>query len=241
MEVASLNLYEKLIEIRTKVEKLKKDTVGKVGFADHPYISTDNILDKIMDKMNELKVLLQPSIFNCTEREFTYTNSKNQQKVDFITRGDMSFTWINAENPEEREVVQWFFFGEQDEVSKSMGSGLTYSQRYFLKMYFQIGTDEDDPDQRDTTGKSKSNQGSQTQTNVSNSSKTGANLKENRIQDELPLPKNEAFNKAMDEMGIAYVCSECPAEITKAEHEYSVEKFKAPLCRPCQAKAKKAI
>jgi hypothetical protein len=65
----------------------------------------------------------------------------------------MGFTWINAEEPSDREYTPWYFFGQQDEASKSLGSGLTYSQRYFLKMSFQIATDEDDPDQRDTSGK----------------------------------------------------------------------------------------
>lgn len=161
-----MNLYEKLIEVRKKVEKLKKDTIGKTGFKDYPYISTDNILTNIMDTMNELKIILQPSIENCTEREFDYVNSSGKEKVDFITQGNMSFTWINAEKPEERETVKWHFFGQQDEVSKSLGSGLTYSNRYFLKMYFQISTDEDDPDQRDTSGKSKSNQSNNKPQNI---------------------------------------------------------------------------
>jgi hypothetical protein len=146
-------LHEKLVEIRKLVKALKKDMVGKVGFKDYPYISTDNILEKIMDKMNELKVLLIPTLSDCTLMEFNYVNKDGKDKTDFITQGTMGFTWINAEEPADREYVPWYFFGQQDEASKSLGSGLTYSQRYFLKMSFQIATDEDDPDQRDTSGK----------------------------------------------------------------------------------------
>lgn len=148
-----MNLYQKLIEIRKLVKCLQKDTVGKVGFKDYPYISTDLILDKIMDKMNELEVLLEPNVITGVERESHYQNSKGDSKIDFVVNGRMNFVWINAENPEEREVIEWFYYGQQDEVSKAYGSGLTYSNRYFLKMHFQIATSEDDPDQRDTTGK----------------------------------------------------------------------------------------
>jgi hypothetical protein len=148
-----MNLHEKMVEIRKLVKALKKDAVGKTGFKDYPYISTDNILSAVMDKMNELKVLLLPSLSKCTEHEFNYQNSQGKDKTDFITQGEVGFTWINADDPTDREYVPWYFFGQQDEVSKSLGSGLTYSQRYFLKMSFQIATDEDDPDQRDTTGK----------------------------------------------------------------------------------------
>jgi hypothetical protein len=148
-----MSLHEKLVEIRKLVKALKKDMVGKVGFKDYPYISTDNILEKIMEKMNELKVLLIPTLSDCTLKEFNYTNSSGKDKTDFITQGVMGFTWVNAEDPADRECVPWYFFGQQDEASKSLGSGLTYSQRYFLKMSFQIATDEDDPDNHDTSGK----------------------------------------------------------------------------------------
>jgi hypothetical protein len=148
-----MNLWQKLIEIRKLVKCLQKDTVGKVGFKDYPYISTDLILDKIMDKMNELQILLQPTILDGTEREFHYQNSKGDNKVDFVVSGKMGYMWVNAEKPEEREFINWHYYGQQDEVSKAFGSGLTYSNRYFLKMYFQIATSEDDPDQRDTSGK----------------------------------------------------------------------------------------
>ncbi len=148
-----MNLHEKLVEIRKLVKALKKDAVGKTGFKDYPYISTDNILSAIMDKMNEIKIILIPTLSDCSVREFNYTNSSGKDKTDFITQGMMGFTWVNAEDPADREYTPWYFFGQQDEASKSLGSGLTYSQRYFLKMSFQIATDEDDPDQRDTTGK----------------------------------------------------------------------------------------
>jgi hypothetical protein len=148
-----MSLHEKLVEIRKLVKALKKDAVGKTGFKDYPYISTDNILSAIMEKMNELKVLLIPTLSDCTLKEFNYTNSSGKDKTDFITQGVMGFTWVNAEEPADREYVPWYFFGQQDEASKSLGSGLTYSQRYFLKMSFQIATDEDDPDNNDTSDK----------------------------------------------------------------------------------------
>ena len=33
------------------------------------------------------------------------------------------------------------------------------------------------------------------------------------------------------------VCADCGATITEAEHDYSVKRFKRPLCRSCQRKA----
>ena len=36
---------------------------------------------------------------------------------------------------------------------------------------------------------------------------------------------------------IVPICADCGSEITEAEHDYSVKRFKRPLCRSCQRKA----
>jgi len=206
-----MNLHEKMVEIRKLVKALKKDAVGKTGFKDYPYISTDNILENIMDKMNELKVLLVPSLSECSLREFNYINSAGKEKVDFITQGMMGFTWVNAEDPKDREYAPWYFFGQQDEVSKSLGSGLTYSQRYFLKMSFQIATDEDDPDQRDTSGK----------------------------QPQKPIPQeltNKVYHCEDCGLEVKDTAKKTIAEIVEGSQKY----YKKILCQSCVSKRFKA-
>lgn len=144
-----MNLYQKIIEVRKIANGFTKDTKG-YGY---DYVSGNQILNKIKDKMNEVGLILQPSAQVGEHQLFCYTNSKGQEKVDIQVWGNMSYTWINAENPEEREVVSWAYYGQQDDISKSFGSALTYSERYFLLKYFGLPTDEDDPDGKDTTGK----------------------------------------------------------------------------------------
>ena len=144
-----MNLYQKIIEVRKVANGFSKDTKG-YGY---DYVSGNQILNKIKDKMNEVGLILQPSAQVGEHQLFCYTNSKGQDKVDIQVWGSMAYTWINAENPEEREVVSWAYYGQQDDISKSFGSALTYSERYFLLKYFGLPTDEDDPDGKDTTGK----------------------------------------------------------------------------------------
>ncbi len=144
-----MNLYQKIIEVRKVADGFTKDSKG-YGY---DYVSGNQILNKIKDKMNEVGLILQPSAQVGEHQLFCYTNSKGQEKVDIQVWGNMSYTWINADNPEEREVVSWAYYGQQDDISKSFGSALTYSERYFLLKYFGLPTDEDDPDGKDTTGK----------------------------------------------------------------------------------------
>lgn len=146
-----MNLHQKIVEVRKVAEVFEKD---KKGFG-YDYVSGNQILSKIKEKMNEMQLILQPSTEVGEHELFCYTNKKGEDKVDIFVWGKMKYTWINAEDPEDREEVDWAYYGQQDDISKSFGSGLTYSERYFLLKYFGLPTDEDDPDSRNTTGKKK--------------------------------------------------------------------------------------
>lgn len=152
-----LNLYQKLVEIRKSIDFFTKDTKG-YGYK---YVSGSQVLKKIKSKMDELQVLLIPVVLNQSHETFNYIvwdkqSQSEKEKTDFIVTADMKYVWVNAENPDEKIEVPWQTMGQQDDISKAFGSGLTYSERYFLLKFFGVPTDEEDPDARDTTGK-KSN------------------------------------------------------------------------------------
>lgn len=148
-----MNLFQKLVEIRKEVINFNKDSKS-FGYK---YVSGSQAIGKIRDKMDELGVLLVPNIGELSEKTYDYKNSKGEEKTDFIIEGDVSYTWINGEKPEETLTVPWKLYGAQDDISKAFGSGLTYSERYFILKFFQAPTDEDDPDKRDTKGRQQRN------------------------------------------------------------------------------------
>jgi hypothetical protein len=152
------NIHQKLVEIRKSIDVFTKDTEG-YGYK---YVSGSQVLHKIKAKMDELGVLLIPHVLNQRYETFDYTVWDKQakaekQKTDFIVSGDMKYIWVNAENPEDRIEIPWQYTGQQDDISKAFGSGLTYSERYFLLKFFGVPTDEDDPDARNTSGKQGNN------------------------------------------------------------------------------------
>lgn len=153
-EQPKLNLYQKLVEIRKSIDVFKKDTQG-FGYS---YVSGSQVLGKIKNKMDELQILLIPEVLNQKHETFDYKvwdkkEQREKDKTDFIVTADMNYIWVNAENPEEKIEIPWQTMGQQDDISKAFGSGLTYSERYFLLKFFGVPTDEEDPDARDTTGK----------------------------------------------------------------------------------------
>lgn len=128
----TMKLCEKLIEIRKCVPYLQKDTAGYK----YSYVSGASVLGHIQKAMNELGVLLYPSV---TNRAMTAFDN------DYVVEGDMIMTWQDAATGEKLEVP-FLLFGKQNDPSKAFGSGLTYSERYFLLKFFNIPTDDEDPD-----------------------------------------------------------------------------------------------
>lgn len=152
MTTEELNIYQKLARIRKQVEVMKKDAKA-YGYN---YVKEEDILARITAFMEKYGLSLIPGIVHGTTsvHPYHYTKTKHTAKGDLyeehvnevIVSADMTWSWVNNKNPEERIVVPWSMVGQQTDASQSFGSGLTYSSRYFLLKYFNISTSNDDPD-----------------------------------------------------------------------------------------------
>lgn len=146
MEQQSLNLYQKIIEVKKVVKLFTKDaeTSGKGAYT---YTSGSQILSAIKEKMESIGLLFLPV---ATEHRgwttYNYQNSYGQDKTDFVVDGKLIYEWINANKPEERQRVEFEYYGQQNDISKAFGSALTYSERYLLLKSLGVPTDDEDPD-----------------------------------------------------------------------------------------------
>ena len=179
----NLNLCEKLIQIRKCVPYLQKDTTGYK----YSYVSGASVLGHIQGAMNELGVLLFPSVTNRAMSAFDN---------DYVVEGDIIMTWMDAATGERLEVP-FLLFGKQNDPSKAFGSGLTYSERYFLLKFFNIPTDDEDPDRF----QNKINK----QTNIQASTKSDHKKKDfvraiEALSDKIPLLE---FEKLVSSFGVA--------------------------------------
>lgn len=142
-ETTKKTLDLKLLELKSIVSIMQKNKEGH-GYS---YVDEESILLAINDKMIELKLKLTPKMTAGTLHSeiVNYQNAKGQPKTDILVRSEMQFVWKDIESGEE-EIVNWALIGQQADASQSFGSGLTYSNRYFLLKYFNIATSKDDPD-----------------------------------------------------------------------------------------------
>lgn len=146
-----MNLHQKLVEIRKDIGGFTKDAKSY----NYQYVSGSQVLSKIQGKMNELGVLLIPEIVTQEFQEHAYKDKYSKDKLDFIVHGGMSYTWVNADDPDDYIKIPFYYTGQQDDISKAFGSGLTYSERYFIIKFFNLPTDADDPDGKDSSGRTQ--------------------------------------------------------------------------------------
>lgn len=140
-----LNIQQKLVEVRKSIHGFNKDTKG-FGFE---YVSGSQILRAIKGKMDELGVLLIPRVDYDTLHweKHEYTTKKGEKKLDFIITMKMKYTWVNAEDPQDKIEIDWVCIGQQtDDIAKAVGTAMTYNERYFLLKFLGLPTDEDDAD-----------------------------------------------------------------------------------------------
>jgi hypothetical protein len=149
----SLNIYQKLAKVRKQVEVLQKN---KSGYG-YRYVTEDEILANIKGSMNRHALSLEPCILRDTlqvqpvsyqKTRMTKGGEVYQETVnEVLATAEMTWTWINDENPEERVVIDWVLVGQQADASQAFGAGLTYSSRYFLLKFFNVATTDADPDE----------------------------------------------------------------------------------------------
>ena len=147
-----LNIYQKLARIREIADAVKR---SKRGF-NYTYADITDILAKVRAGEKNYGVSLIPLISSGTmsvEPLVTVNtktdkagNTYDQTTTEMLFRAEMTWRWVNDENPSEFLDVPWIVTGAQADPSQAFGSGMTYTQRQFLTAFFQIPQSDQDPD-----------------------------------------------------------------------------------------------
>jgi len=146
------NIHQKLQEVRQNVLAMRED---KEGYG-YTYVSEESILSHITGVMQRVGLSLIPSIVPGTwkfesrvfeKKKIDKAKNETMDTVsEFLFSAEMTFRWVDNENPEDSIVVTWPIGGNSSDMSQAMGSALTYGTRYFLLKFFNCATSKDDPD-----------------------------------------------------------------------------------------------
>ncbi|ANK63398.1 hypothetical protein AYR56_05185 [Loigolactobacillus backii] len=136
-----LSLYQRLANVHKAVSYLKKNQSGR----QYSYVGSSDVLGQLHGLIDENGLLLLPSI---TDHNVTASTDENhgKQRVTYFTELDMTMTWVNIDNPQEKLESHWYAQGVDIAGEKGVGKALTYGEKYFLLKFFNIATDQDDPD-----------------------------------------------------------------------------------------------
>jgi hypothetical protein len=146
--MATLNIFQKLIEVRKSVPYLQKESKS----FQYAYVGSSQVLGALKLKMDELQLLLIPRVTGHKVSESTVetfekdTNNITKRTTTYFTELDMTMTWVNAEKPEETIECPWYGQGVDTAGEKGTGKALTYAEKYFMLKFFNVPTDKDDPD-----------------------------------------------------------------------------------------------
>lgn len=144
---SSLNIYQKLVEVRRCVPYLQKESTG----AQYKYVGSSQVLGSLKAKMDDVQLLLIPRItgHKISESVIEFkdtTGNVTKRTTTYFTEIDMTMTWVNAEKPDETIECSWYGQGVDIAGEKGLGKALTYGEKYFMLKFFNIATDKDDPD-----------------------------------------------------------------------------------------------
>jgi len=146
-----LNIYQKLAEVRKKVPYLQKGQRSN----QYSYVGSSDVLSALNKEINKVGLILKPEIVNAKvsethEQRWLQDKVKKEpiptDRVTYFTELEMLMTWINIDNPKEKVICNWYAQGVDIAGEKGVGKALTYGEKYFLLKFFNIATDNDDPD-----------------------------------------------------------------------------------------------
>ena len=144
-----MNLHQKILKIADMAGVLRKTAKGY----SYNYVPEEDIQAKVTAGLQKYGVMLYTSISPGTLVVTPYTYEKYDTKLkmlkpvnEVIVYGDMTYTWVNTDRPEEKVETTWAFVGQMEDAAQAMGAGLTYGNRYYLMKQLQLATTESDPD-----------------------------------------------------------------------------------------------
>lgn len=138
-EPVKLNTHQRLLEVKKTVGHLRKESRNEQQKFN--FVSSSQTIQSVREKMNEMGLLLIPSIIAHT-KDLIPTDRSTM----VFTELDLSYTWSNVDDPKDEIVIPWYGQGVDYAGEKGVGKALTYAEKYFILKFFNIATDNDDPD-----------------------------------------------------------------------------------------------
>jgi hypothetical protein len=133
----NLNLYQKINEIRKKVDYIQKDAAVSTGGGRYLAVTHDAVTAMIRAHLCEFGVICIPNLVTSCAND--RVGDAKQYRYDATYR----FQFVNADKPDEQFSVD-IEAHAMDNADKAPGKALSYAKKYAMLKLFEIETGEND-------------------------------------------------------------------------------------------------
>lgn len=133
-----ITLLQKLQRIHKQANYIQKSDSS----SQYNYAGSSAVVGLLHGLMDDEGIILKPEITGHSVQ--STTNQKG--RTTYFTELDMRMTWINTDDKADTMECDWYAQGVNIAGEKGVGKALTYGEKYFLLKFFNIATDDMDPD-----------------------------------------------------------------------------------------------
>lgn len=132
-----LNLYQRINEIRKKVDYIQKDKAVSTGGGSYKAVTHDAVTGILRQHLNEYGIVCIPNLVA------SKANDRVGDAKQFRYDATYSFDFVNCDKPEEKLTIV-IEAHAMDNADKAPGKALSYAKKYAVLKLFEIETGEDE-------------------------------------------------------------------------------------------------
>lgn len=146
-EIKIMNLWEKISQISSEIEYLKKDDVVGTGNNSYKAISIEKVMESVSQKMCKYGIVIYPIKQDYTRidevtKGIDYKTKAVVDKVSRISEVNVIYEVVNIHDPNQK--IQTVSSGTGvDTQDKGVGKAMTYAYKNMVIKLFSIATGDD--------------------------------------------------------------------------------------------------
>jgi len=146
-EKKPLNIHQRILLVMKDVAYVQKDPKKKVDNK-YTFASHDAVVAAVRTSQLKHGIVVFPQNLEITEADIKYgwEYGKDRQKIEkktiTRTRADITWHFVNADDPQDFITVPTFGYGV-DESDKGAGKAISYSKKYAILTVYMLETGDD--------------------------------------------------------------------------------------------------
>lgn len=137
MIMSELNLFQRIVEIRKKVDYIQKTKSVSTGGGSYKAVTHDEVTGIIREHLNSFGIVCVPNLVT------SKANDRVGDSKQFRYDATYSFDFVNADKPDEKLTIIMEAHA-MDNADKAPGKALSYAKKYAVLKLFEIETGEDE-------------------------------------------------------------------------------------------------